>query len=87
MKQIDMKSIGKNKKIIKYFCLISSIKKSLVILKTEYNQTVGLSNICYTILYKFFQDSLWRFPGQRPHGELIIVPAVIDLELLRKVLE
>ena len=48
---------------------------------------VGLSNICYTMLNKFLQDSLWSFPAQRSHRELVIVPAVIDLELSRKVLK
>ena len=42
---------------------------------------VGLSNICYTILNKFLQDRLRGFPSQRSHGELIIVPAVIYLQL------
>ena len=44
-------------------------------------ETVGLSNICYTILNKFLQDRLRGFPSQRSHGELIIVPAVIYLQL------
>ena len=48
---------------------------------------VGLSNICYTILNKFLQDSLWGFPSQRSHRELVVVSAVIDLELPGKVLE
>lgn len=43
--------------------------------------SVGLSNICYTILHKFIQDSLRGFPAQRSHGELVIVSAVIALEL------
>lgn len=48
---------------------------------------VGLSNICYTLLNKFLQDSLWGFPTQRSHREQIIVPTVIDLELPGKVLK
>ena len=47
---------------------------------------VGLSNICYTVFHKFIQDSLWGFPSQRSHGKMIIIPSVIDLELLREVL-
>ena len=39
------------------------------------------------LLNKFLQDSLWSFPAQRSHRELVIVPAVIDLELSRKVLK
>ena len=50
-------------------------------------RNVGLSNICYTMLNKFLQDSLWGFPAQRSHRELVIVPAVIDLELSGKVLK
>ena len=50
-------------------------------------RNVGLSNICYTKLNKFLQDSLWGFPAQRSHRELVIVPAVIDLELSGKVLK
>ena len=48
---------------------------------------VGLSNICYTILNKFFQDSLRGFPPQRPHRKQVIVPAIVDLELPGKVLK
>lgn len=48
---------------------------------------VDLSNICYTISDKFSQDSLRRFPTQRTHRKLVIVPAIIDLELFGKVLE
>ena len=48
---------------------------------------VGLSNICYTMLNKFLQDSLWGFPAQRSHRKQVIVPAVIDLELPGKVLK
>ena len=48
---------------------------------------MGLSNICYTLLNKFLQDSLWGFPTQRSHREQIIVPTVIDLELPGKVLK
>ena len=50
-------------------------------------RAVGLSNICYTLLNKFLQDSLWGFPTQRSHREQIIVPTVIDLELPGKVLK
>ena len=50
-------------------------------------KNVGLSNICYTLLNKFLQDSLWGFPTQRSHREQIIVPTVIDLELPGKVLK
>ena len=39
------------------------------------------------MLNKFLQDSLWGFPTQRSHRELVIVPAVIDLELSEKVLK
>ena len=39
------------------------------------------------LLNKFLQNSLWGFPAQRSHRELVIVPAVIDLELLGKVLK
>ena len=46
-----------------------------------------MSNICYTILDKFLQDSLWGFPAQRSHRKLVIVSAIIDLELSGKVLK
>ena len=39
------------------------------------------------MLNKFLQDSLWGFPAQRSHRKQVIVPAVIDLELLGKVLK
>ena len=39
------------------------------------------------LLNKFLQDSLWSFPAQRSHRKQVIVPAVIDLELSRKVLK
>lgn len=48
---------------------------------------VGLSNICYTVFNKFIQDSLRRLPTQRSHREPVIVSLVINLKLLRKVLE
>ena len=46
-----------------------------------------MSDICYTMLNKFLQDSLWGFPAQRSHRKQVIVPAVIDLELSGKVLK
>ena len=48
---------------------------------------VDLSNICYTLLNKFSQDSLWWFPPQRSHGKLVILSTVIGLKLLRKILK
>ena len=50
-------------------------------------RNVGLSNICYTVLHKFIQDSLRGFPPQRPHGKLVIVFPIINLKLFRKVLK
>ena len=63
------------------------MEKHSWILKNLNGGIVGLSNICYTLLNKFLQDSLWGFPTQRSHREQIIVPTVIDLGLPGKVLK
>ena len=60
--------------------LIKRIHKGIYHLSRA-SKIVGLSNICYTMLNKFLQDSLWGFPSQRSHRKLIVVSAVIDLEL------
>ena len=48
---------------------------------------VGLSNICYTVLHEFIQNSLWGFPSQRSHRESVVVLTIIGLKLPRKILE
>ncbi len=46
-----------------------------------------MSNICYTILNRVIEGSLWRFSSQWSHGKLVVIPAVVCFELLGKILE
>ncbi len=48
--------------------------------------TVGLSNICYTVLQKIYESLLWRFPSQRSHRETVVLPIMyvkLALEIIK----
>lgn len=44
-------------------------------------KTVGLSNICYTVLDEIMECIFWRFPSKRSHWEAVIISIIISFEL------
>ncbi|MEE1402862.1 MAG: Wzz/FepE/Etk N-terminal domain-containing protein, partial [Dialister sp.] len=47
--------------------------------------TVGLSNICYTVLDEIIECIFWRFPSKRAHWEAVIISIIISFELYSEI--
>lgn len=41
--------------------------------------TVGLSNICYTVLNEIMECIFWRFPSKWSHWEAVIISIIISI--------
>ena len=48
-------------------------------------KTVGLSNICYTVLDEIMECTFWRFPSKRSHWEAVIISIIISFELYSEI--
>ena len=48
-------------------------------------KTVGLSNICYTVLDEIMECIFGRFPSKRSHWEAIIISIIISFELYSEI--
>ena len=47
--------------------------------------SVGLSNICYTVLDEIMECIFWRFPSKRSHWEAVIISIIISFELYSEI--
>ena len=62
------------RKLVKSSCRLNKIPIS-----------VGLSNICYTVLDEIMECIFWRFPSKRAHWEAVIISIIISFELYSEI--